>query len=77
MIQPLLMTDRRVKVGRRIGRLAEEGGVSVAELAEQVGMHRTQMYKVINGDLFLRYESLVKVAEIFDVSTDYLLRGSK
>lgn len=62
-------------VGRRIVLLRESREINQKELAEKVGLNISVMNRIENGLRPLRDDEAVKIAEIFHVSTDYLLTG--
>jgi|SRR5699024_2612242 len=55
----------------RIKKLCDEQGLSIVELEEKVGFGRNALYKWKKQSP--KTETLEKVADYFDVSTDYLL----
>ncbi len=57
----------------RIKLLRKERGWSQGELAEQIGADARQISRYENGHITPSVEVLVKLAEVFDVSVDYLL----
>lgn len=59
------------KVGEMIGKL--RGGISQEELGEALGVSRETIKHWENGTRQIKAGDLVKLAKIFEVSTDYLL----
>lgn len=57
----------------RIVNLREGNDWSQAELARRLGIEKSVMNKIENGSRKVSTEELKRLAEIFDVSTDYLL----
>lgn len=57
----------------RLKKLREDKGLSQAEFAKIIGVERTRYGKWENKGFEPPYETLVKIADYFDVSTDYLL----
>lgn len=55
----------------RISRLSKKQGLSVFDLAEKLNLSRNAVYSWKNSSP--KAETLQKVADFFDVSTDYLL----
>ena len=62
-------------LGERVAELRKVAGMAQVELAVAIGdRYNQQMISHIeNGHSGMRVEGLVKLAEVFDVSTDYLL----
>lgn len=57
----------------RVKQLRNEHGRSQGELAEQVGSDPAQISRYENGRITPSADALVRLAETFDVSCDYLL----
>lgn len=55
----------------RVKKLCDEQGISIVELEEKVGFGRNALYKWKKQSP--KAETLQRVAEYFNVSTDYLL----
>ena len=64
---PLMAMAERVK------QLRNEHGWSQGELAERVGADPAQISRYENGRITPSADALVRLAEVFDVSCDYLL----
>jgi len=64
---PLMSLQERVK------ELRKEHGWSQGELAERVGADPAQISRYENGRITPSADVVVKLAEVFDVSTDHLL----
>ncbi|CAN2247250.1 helix-turn-helix domain-containing protein [Bacillus vallismortis] len=62
-------------LGKRIAALRKEKGLSQYELADRLGFSRGKLANYEQGTREPDYETLIKIADFFDVSTDYLLRG--
>ena len=60
-------------LAERVRQLRKEHGWSQAELAERVGADPAQISRYEGGRVMPSAEALVKLAEMFDVSCDYLL----
>ena len=58
---------------KHIKELREEKGISQQELADMLDVHRTAIAKYESGANSAKSEILEKLADIFDVSVDYLL----
>ncbi len=57
----------------RVKQLRKEHGWSQGELAERIGGDPAQISRYENGRITPSADAVVKLAEVFDVSTDYLL----
>ncbi|AOP14574.1 HTH-type transcriptional regulator Xre [Bacillus licheniformis] len=62
-------------LGKRIAALRKEKGLSQYELADRLGFSRGKLANYEQGTREPDYETLIKIADFFEVSTDYLLRG--
>lgn len=60
-------------LGNRIKLLRKEKGCSQDELAKQMGADARQISRYETGKITPSAEALIKLAEVFDVSIDYLL----
>lgn len=64
--------------GERLRRLRKERDITQGQLAEQIGVVPSAVGKYERlPDSYPSVEALVKIADYFDVSTDYLLRGKQ
>ena len=63
------------QVGERIARLRRSKGWKQKELASQIGCSLQQVSKLERGCWMPRVSVLVRVAEAFNVTADYLLTG--
>lgn len=61
----------RLTVLDRVKHLAKKQGISIVELEEKLGFGRNSLYAWKNKTP--SYEKLIKVADFFHVSVDYLL----
>lgn len=59
-----------------IKRLRSEKNISQQELAQRIDSNQRQVSKWENGVIEPNIESLIKLADYFEVSTDYLLGRS-
>lgn len=57
----------------RLKELRKAEGLCQRELAEQIGIGQSNISDWENGVSRPEYENLMRIARIFDVSTDYLL----
>lgn len=60
-------------MGKRIKELREGMGITQGELAKRLGSGRTIVSTYEQGTRSPSYAKLIRLAEIFNVSTDYLL----
>jgi transcriptional regulator with XRE-family HTH domain len=67
------MEDVTMPLGETLKALRKERGWSQGELATRVGGDAGQISRYENGKISPSIEAVVKLAETFDVSTDYLL----
>jgi transcriptional regulator with XRE-family HTH domain len=59
--------------GEKIKQLRKEKGWSQDKLGEMVKMHGRHIGKYESGQVFPTAEAIIKLAKIFNVSTDFLL----
>ncbi|EKO87920.1 MULTISPECIES: helix-turn-helix domain-containing protein [Leptospira] len=59
--------------GKKVKKLRKEKGWSQDEFAEKIGVHGRHIGKYENGSTMPHSETVIKMAKVFDVSTDYLL----
>ncbi|MBM7582971.1 transcriptional regulator with XRE-family HTH domain [Caldicoprobacter guelmensis] len=62
-----------MKIGDRIKQLREETNMGRAELAQKIGITYYALSKYETNERQPDYETLKKIARLFNVSTDYLL----
>lgn len=60
--------------GEKLKQARKQKGWSQEELGKQIGVHGRHVGKYENGHTMPSAETLVRIATIFNVSTDYLLR---
>lgn len=60
----------------KLRELRKEKGISLKELGAEIGVAESTMSLYENGKRQPDYETLLKLAEYFGVSVDYLLRGN-
>lgn len=63
----------KTKFGSRLKELREEAGLSLEQLAEKFGTSRQVFWRYENNLREPEYETLVKIADYFGVTIDYLL----
>ncbi|MGG3665202.1 helix-turn-helix domain-containing protein [Bacillus gobiensis] len=62
-------------IGERIIKLREGKGWSQRELARRVNLNFAVMNRIEKGTRPLQDDEIIKIADVLEVSTDYLLRG--
>lgn len=66
-----------MSLGSKIFKLRKEKGLSQEDLAEQIGTTRQAISKWENDKGFPETEKLLQLSNIFEVSTDFLLKDEK
>lgn len=66
-----------MSLGEKIFKLRKEKGLSQEALAEQIGTTRQAISKWENNQGFPETEKLLQLSNIFEVSTDFLLKDDK
>lgn len=61
--------------GERLYQLRKEKNLSQEELAEQLNVSRQSVSRWENGSAAPDFEKTVRLSEIFEVTTDYLIKG--
>lgn len=62
-----------IRVGKKIKKLRNEFRYTQTQLGEKLGVGKTTISNYENGNSFPDNEILIKLSQIFNVSTDYLL----
>ena len=57
----------------RLKQLRKENGISQIKLAMELNMNQNSISRYENGERQADYETLIKFADYFDISLDYLL----
>lgn len=65
------------EMGERIRQLRCQRNLSQIELARQLGVSKSVISSYENNVHFPPYDVLLKIARLFNVSTDYLLNASR
>lgn len=60
-------------IGEKIKKLRQERGLSISELSSGLNVNGKTLIKWENGAVRMRLIYLMKIAEYFDVSMDFLL----
>lgn len=63
-------------LGERIKKLRDENNLTQQQLGDIVELHGSNIGRIENGKVFPTSDILLKMADYFNVSTDYLLRGN-
>ena len=72
------LTDVELEaMGRRIREAREKKGIKQIELALQLAIGKNQMYRIESGQVPCKTEYLYEIAQVLDVSLDYLFFGNK
>lgn len=71
-------TDSELEaMGRRLREAREKKGIKQIDLALQLAIGKNQMYRIESGQVPCKVEYLYEIAQVLDVSLDYLFFGSK
>ena len=62
-----------IEIGNKIKKLREDYNLSQTQLAKQLGYDQTLIAKWESNDRTPNLECVVKIAKIFNITTDYLL----
>ena len=62
-----------MSLGNRLRKLRQDKGLTQTELANIIGTKKTTISNYETGYSSPDYETLIKLADFFEVSTDYLL----
>lgn len=68
-----MASDLNAELAKRIAYLQEQTPLSQTEVTKRVGMERTALSKIKSGDRKVSADELSKLADIYGVTTDYLL----
>ena len=69
------MYFNQVEFGQRMQEARKLAGMTQEELAEQLNIGPVHVYNIENGRKGCSIDLLLEFAELFEVSTDYLLTG--
>lgn len=64
-------------IAQRIQDLRKEKGLTQEELADQIGVSRQAVSKWESAQSLPEYDKLILLSDFFEVSTDYLMKGTK
>lgn len=65
----------RTAFGERIARLRIQKGLSQNQLSQMLGVKRSVVSYYESGDRLPSFDVLMEMSRVFNVSTDYLLKG--
>ena len=60
----------------RFNKLKVENNLSLEDIAKKINLTKSSLSRIINGKSPLRYDLVVSLASIFDVSISYLIGES-
>ena len=73
-----MLGDKELEaMGNRIREAREKKGIKQIELALQLAIGKNQMYRIENGKVPCKTEYLYEIAQVLDVSLDYLFFGKR
>lgn len=76
--KPLAVTDQQKQIGRRIELAAQAAGfTSHSDLARRLGQDHGTVSKWIAGERGIQALRIGRLAELFDVTTDWLILGDR
>lgn len=70
-----MISQLYVEIGERIRSKRLALHLTQAQLSEKIGISDNHMSEIERGNDRLSYDKLLRLCEIFDCSTDYILRG--
>ncbi len=59
--------------GKRLAELRKQNKITQRDMAQKLGIAQPSYIRYEQGKAQPTFENLIKIADIFDVSTDYLL----
>jgi len=65
--------DEEIKIKERLAQLKEQHGLSSKEIAEIIGISKRSVNDYLTGDIKPSIENLIKLANLFNCSLDYLV----
>ena len=63
----------KMDIGANIKKLREDRGIKQSEIADLVGMHRSNYSKIENGQREISLAAVDKIADFFNISIDELV----
>ncbi|MFA9377315.1 MAG: helix-turn-helix domain-containing protein [Lachnotalea sp.] len=71
-----MTTDKNYEMGNRIRECRKQNKMSQTELAEAIEVSDNTISNMETGSNNVKLENIEKVADLFDVSLDYLVKGN-
>ena len=66
-------TNTKMNIGVNIKRLREDRDIKQSEIADLIGMHRSNYSKIENGQREISLAAIDKIAQFFNISIDELV----
>ena len=66
-----------IRFEKTLRELMRDKGINQNELADFLGVKRSTITMYVNGKSYPEFRTLIKIAEFFDVSLDYLVTGER
>lgn len=70
------MSYNQIETGKRIYAFRQQAGITRAQLAESLNISTSHLQKIELGARGISVDLIVDIADLYEISTDYLLRGS-
>ena len=67
--------EKENKFAETLKSLLKNRGITLETLAHELGTTRQAIHQYTSGKTYPKYDTLIKIADFLDVSTDYLLTG--
>lgn len=64
------------QIGKRLAKTRKKLGYTQEQLSELTGLSEKMISTAENGHKAMRPESILKISEALDITTDYLLKGT-
>jgi len=68
-----MMMEVEVKIKERLAHLKHQHDLSSKEIAEKIGITKRSFNEYLTGDIKPSIQNLIKLANLFDCSLDYLV----
>ena len=72
-----VLNDIKMNIGSNIKRLREQRSIKQHEIADLIGMHRSNYSKIENGQREISITAIDKIAKFFNISIDELVHFGK
>jgi len=70
-----MMEDVRIAIGERLREAREKSGLKQNMVAKHLGIHNSTLAKYESGTREADNETLIKLAELYQVNVEWLLKG--